>query len=201
MNSEEIWKDIPGYGGHYQASSLGRIRSKDRIVRKYSAVAGKVVDQLYRGRIIGTKTPNDEGYMTVHLGIDGRKHCVQVGRLVLLAFVGEPGAGEECCHGPGGPADNSVGNLRWDIHLENNRDRVRAGTYKVGAEHHATVATEDVILRVKRGELTPKQAASLTGLDYKIFWRAKRGETWRHLGTEAKLLEQTRREIGIKEAA
>lgn len=25
----EIWKDIPGYEGMYQASSLGRIRSKE----------------------------------------------------------------------------------------------------------------------------------------------------------------------------
>lgn len=27
MQSKEIWKDIPGYKGYYQASNLGRIRS------------------------------------------------------------------------------------------------------------------------------------------------------------------------------
>ena len=29
---EEIWKDIPGYENYYQASNLGRIRSKDRLI-------------------------------------------------------------------------------------------------------------------------------------------------------------------------
>lgn len=28
---EEVWKDIPGYEGQYQASTLGRIRSLDRL--------------------------------------------------------------------------------------------------------------------------------------------------------------------------
>ena len=27
---EEIWKDVVGYEGYYQVSSLGRIRSVDR---------------------------------------------------------------------------------------------------------------------------------------------------------------------------
>ena len=31
----EIWKDIPGYDGKYQASSLGRVRNrKGRILRQ-----------------------------------------------------------------------------------------------------------------------------------------------------------------------
>ena len=29
---EEIWKDIPGYENFYQASNLGKIRSKDRYI-------------------------------------------------------------------------------------------------------------------------------------------------------------------------
>ena len=29
---KEIWKDIPGYEGLYQASNLGRIKSLDKVV-------------------------------------------------------------------------------------------------------------------------------------------------------------------------
>lgn len=29
---KEIWKDIPGYEDFYQASNLGKIRSKDRYI-------------------------------------------------------------------------------------------------------------------------------------------------------------------------
>ncbi|GAB4272102.1 NUMOD4 domain-containing protein [Thermincola ferriacetica] len=34
--SEEIWKDIPGFEGKYQASTLGRIRSVTREITQIS---------------------------------------------------------------------------------------------------------------------------------------------------------------------
>ena len=30
--TKEIWKDVPGYEGYYQASNLGRVRSLDRTI-------------------------------------------------------------------------------------------------------------------------------------------------------------------------
>jgi hypothetical protein len=38
---DEIWKDIKGYEGHYQASNLGRVRSLDRYV--YTAKGTKIL--------------------------------------------------------------------------------------------------------------------------------------------------------------
>jgi hypothetical protein len=38
-NMDEIWKDIPGYEGYYQASTLGRIKSLPKLTgiqNKYS---------------------------------------------------------------------------------------------------------------------------------------------------------------------
>ena len=40
MITEEIWKDIPGYEGLYQASSLGRIKSCQKVLRYRN---GKIV--------------------------------------------------------------------------------------------------------------------------------------------------------------
>jgi hypothetical protein len=178
---EEIWKDIPGYGNHYQASSLGRIRSKDRIVRKFSAVVGKVVDQKYKGRIIGNSKPDPEGYMHVHIGVNGKKCSPQIGRLVLLAFVGEPGPDEECCHGLGGPADNSIGNLRWDSHFENNQDRIRNGTYAIGSAHPMAKITEEEARTIKYDCKTPKEARQKFNLSASQYWRIKTGRSWPHI--------------------
>lgn len=47
----EIWKSVPGYGGHYEASSLGRVRSIDRIVVKRHR-SGKLIQQKYAGRLL-----------------------------------------------------------------------------------------------------------------------------------------------------
>lgn len=140
----EIWKDIPGYGNHYQASSLGKIRSKDRIITKFSVLVGKVVKQNYKGRLLRNK-PDKNGYIVVHLGVNKKKYNVQVGRLVLMAFCGMPEKDQECCHNNGNPSDNSIANLRWDTHFENNQDRVKHGTYARGEDHHQSKLTEDQV--------------------------------------------------------
>ena len=36
--SVEIWRDIPGYEGSYQVSSLGRVRSLPRVIPVYDSV-------------------------------------------------------------------------------------------------------------------------------------------------------------------
>lgn len=54
---------------------------------------------------------------------------------MLEAFVGPCPPGEECCHGPGGPADNRLANLRWDTRQANIRDAVLGGKH-VGSRTH-----------------------------------------------------------------
>lgn len=132
----EIWKDIPGYGGHYQASSYGNIRSKDREVTKFSGLHKKVVKQFYKGRLLNPTKSDKWGHLSVHLGFDKTRKTVSVHKLVLLAFVGPAPEGMECCHNNGIAYDNRLENLRWDIHAANNADRRAHGKYKSGAEHH-----------------------------------------------------------------
>lgn len=85
----EVWKAIPGYGGHYEASSMGRIRVKDRVVEKRSNFAGgKVVKQFYKGRMLSPCASDRLGHMSVHIGLEGKKHTASVHSLVLAAFVG-----------------------------------------------------------------------------------------------------------------
>ena len=47
---EEIWKDIPGYEKYYMASTLGRIKSKDRVIK--TVLKGKEIKYIKRGRIM-----------------------------------------------------------------------------------------------------------------------------------------------------
>lgn len=175
--SLEIWKQVPGYGGHYEASSLGNIRSKDRIVRKFSAVAGKVVDQKYKGRMLNPCSTK-EGYRVVRIGVDGKKYGIQVGRMVLMAFKGLPPEGTECCHNNGNPADNRIENLRWDTHLENNRDRARHGTYALGEEHHSAKLDSKTVKAVYESEGPVSVIAEQFGLKENQVSRIRRGELW-----------------------
>lgn len=148
----EIWKDIPGYGNHYQASSLGNIRSKDRIVTKFSILCGRVVQQRYKGRLLNPTESSKWGHLFVHLGIDGKKYNLHVARLVLLAFVGECQKGQEACHNDGNARNNSVENLRWDTHAANNADRKNHGRYAANENHPMAKFTDRQIDEIYRSK-------------------------------------------------
>lgn len=166
----EYWQDVPGFGGHYQASTLGRIRSKARIVRKRHK-GGRVCEQYYGERIL-TNKPDASGYIRVHISVDGRKMAIATHRLVAMAFHGLPKEGQECCHNNGNPSDNRPGNLRWDSHLENNRDRLRHGTYLCGTAHHQSKFSPELLNDIRRGLLT-RPAAMARGVSHTHYYRVR----------------------------
>lgn len=118
MDQIEEWRPVDGSPG-YEVSSLGRVRSLDRTVRRSNGSLQSVRGQMMTQRVKAT------GYRFVRLA--GRYHYVH--RLVLTAFVGPRPEDMETCHNDGDPANNVVGNLRWDTHAENNRDKSRHGTH------------------------------------------------------------------------
>jgi hypothetical protein len=118
----EHWMPIPGYEGTYEASSLGRIRSLNRVITDRRGKARSLRGQILRAN------KNLAGRPMVQLYAGGRARPLLVQTLVLLAFVGPRPPGHEGCHGDGNPANNHVGNLRWDTRRENTLDRERHGT-------------------------------------------------------------------------
>ena len=75
----EIWKDIKGYEGYYQASSLGRVRSLER---------GVDVDGLLKGRIL-RQFKHSSGGLRVTLSKDYCAAQYFVHQLVAAAFFDE----------------------------------------------------------------------------------------------------------------
>lgn len=122
--TEEIWKDIPGYEGKYQASTLGRIRSVDRVIRMKSR-CGKEHDHRIKGRILRPGQFCKAGHVSVVLG-HGQPGS-PVHQLVARTFLGERPKGADVCHNNGDPKDNRPENLRYDTRTENNLDVLRIG--------------------------------------------------------------------------
>lgn len=110
----EIWKDIPGFDGRYQVSSMGRVRShmypRARILKQVINARGRPKINLYL------------------VGEPGNAVTREVHRLVLEAFVGPCPDGMEACHNNGNPLDNRLSNLRWDTHSANAVDKRFHGT-------------------------------------------------------------------------
>lgn len=172
----EVWKPVPGYGGHYEASSFGRIRSLPRTVTRHSAVVGRVVDFKLQGKILSART-GKYGHKFIHIGVDGKRYATAVHRLVLAAFVGPRPEGMEACHNDGDAGNNRLSNLRWDTHAANNADRRRHGRYAKGAAHHLTKLTLEQVRTIRRARSTT-EAARITGISYPHARRIRLGIAW-----------------------
>lgn len=114
FTKDEVWKDIPGYVGHYQVSSLGNVRSVDREVHRGGAtgnicMSGKTLAQH--------RTP--KGYCRVQLVLSGVAKNHMVHRLVADAFLKNLENKPVVNHINGIKHDNRLANLEWATHCEN----------------------------------------------------------------------------------
>lgn len=116
----EEWLSIDGFS-KYEASTLGNIRSVDRVV--YQKVnGGKVVGIHRKGKVLKQKTYTG-GYKSVYI-INGMDVFVDIAvhRLVAIAFIPNP-ENKKCVHHINHiRSDNSLGNLQWVTHSENNKE-------------------------------------------------------------------------------
>ena len=118
LTSCEVWRDIPGYEGKYQASSLGRIRSLDRVVKRRNWSSFRLPGRVLKPRL------SHKGYLLVGLCTEARTKNYSVHRLVARAFIPNPKGKPEINHRNGDKTDNRVENLEWVTTAENVRHSI-----------------------------------------------------------------------------
>ena len=125
----EIWKPIPGFNDWYEASSLGRIRSKPRVIHQSNGNK-----QHRKGAIL--KPGTARGYKMVVLCADGKRKSVTVHSVVALAFLGPREPGIQVRHKDGTRDNNKVSNLEYGTRSENTKDSVNHGTHNMARVKH-----------------------------------------------------------------
>jgi hypothetical protein len=166
----ETWKSIPEWDDLYQASNLGKIRSKSGHVLK------------------GRNTRS--GHLRVHLSRNGKVKDFYVHCLVLLTFVGHPEENQECRHLDGNPLNNNLSNLKWGSRSDNTLDSVKHGTFigrsSIDIELVKVIKQRITISSFNRrkgrsGIETYQQIADSFGVKRSIVANIASGAAWKHI--------------------
>lgn len=127
----EEWREIPGYGGRYQISNLGRIRSMPYVNYQMSSHPGVMMEKHIPGKIMAP-TNNGNGYMIIALRYKGsKKKNHYVHRLVAEAFIPNPDGFSEVNHIDYDKGNNIATNLEWVSREQNlawSKDNMRKPT-------------------------------------------------------------------------
>lgn len=145
----EVWKDIPGYEGIYQASTLGRIRTcegKTTNNKRYKT-------RRWKSRILKGRGDCPRTGKRVNLWKDSKPKDYLVARLVAATFLGPPEEGYTVNHIDGNRMNNAIENLEWLTLADNIRHGFKTGLYP----------TAKPIIVVKDGE--PMQFESMRKCD------------------------------------
>ena len=114
----EEWKDIPNYEGLYQVSNEGRVRSLDRVVKRYDTTRHIFINQRYKGKIKVQRCTHF--YLKVNLSKYGVFKTFNVHNLVALVFIGKRPKSMFIDHKDDNKHNNKSSNLEYITVLENN---------------------------------------------------------------------------------
>jgi hypothetical protein len=109
----EKWKDIKGYDGLYQVSTMGkvkRLRTEKKDIRNRVRIKQEVILKPYK---------NNMGRDLIRLSKNGITKTCLTYRLVAETFIPNPHNKKTVNHLDGNHTNNCVDNLQWCTYSEN----------------------------------------------------------------------------------
>lgn len=158
---------VPGYEGRYAVTDTGR-----------------VVSFAYNGGVKELSPSTDrKGYKRVGLyDENSNRTFIQIHRLVLFAFEGEPDEGEEARHLDGDPTNNRRENLAWGTISENREDARRHGTLNTGEKNGGAKISESDVVEIREryaeGGIKQQSLADEFGISRVQVTRICAGDRW-----------------------
>lgn len=172
---KEIWKDIPGYEGIYQASNLGKIKSIERWIEREDGYKNHILERIVKQHI----TRSDYGYYRVGLHKNGASKTFLVHRLIAATFLPNPDNYPQVNHKNEIITDNRVENLEWcsaDYNVHYGTCIERAGL----SRRNRKDLSKPVSQYTKEGVFVATYPSSVeayrqTGICYQTIWRVMNG--------------------------
>jgi hypothetical protein len=173
--SVEIWKDIENFP-NYQISSLGRVRSLDRIIERSDGTIANLKERILK------TFPLPAGYIYVDLKKNKKNIKQYIHRLVCEAFYPEyKGCGLEINHINGIRNDNRLENLEWINHTDNVRHSIYVlNTMQYGEKSANSKLTLEQVIQIRQNpdRLTQKELSKRFKVVQSIISRIVTGKRW-----------------------
>jgi hypothetical protein len=165
----KMWKDIPGYEGIYQASTLGEISTHSY---------GKT-----RLRILSA---DKRGYFHLALSKNGKMKNYFVHRIVALTFLpnDDPLNKTQVNHIDGNKSNNSTSNLEWCSRTENKEHAVRNGLVAWGERNRNNVLTQEQVSEIRhllKEGFTYNKLAEMFGVQQPCIYKIATNRIWKRL--------------------
>lgn len=183
MNGEiELWKEIAGYEGYYEVSSLGNVRT---IPRTYTHPKKGI--RCIKQHIVN-KRVDKNGYILTSLSKDGKSKTFKAHRLVANTFIPNPENKPQVNHKFGVKSDNRAHQLEWSTNLENSRHARKIGLIKQsGEENKFSKLNNAQVLEIYNSNLTTVELAEMYNTCRSNVYHIKRGLSWTHITKHKKV--------------
>lgn len=151
--SKEVFRDIHGYEGLYQANNLGMIKSIGY---------GKI-------RIL-SQSLNSNGYNQLNLCKEKIRRLWKVHQLIAITFIPNPNKKPHINHKNGIKTDNRVDNLEWCTQSENGIHAYKIGLRKPvsGINHPSSKLTMEQVSEIRSKYVPCKYSLNMLSREYGI---------------------------------
>jgi len=167
---KEVWKKVRGYGGDYEISNYGKIRS------------------YKRGGMILKPEITCHGYSVVGLTRDSKTTSYRLGRLVAKYFIGSPPRNKPYInHIDGNKINDCVSNLEYVSAKENTEHAMRIGLKPSikGSKHFNSKLTDLDVREIKQlykySSIPRKRLAKLYSVSVSTICGIMKGKAWPHI--------------------
>ena len=149
IDHNEIWKDVVGFEGLYQVSTLGRVKSLERRARNGCGTR-RVRERILKPGLMWKSKNTNKKYRIVGLAKEGTVVMQLISTLMLTAFVGPRPLGGQALHWNDISTDDRLINLYWGNIKDNAQDAIRNGRIKHGQDNYQASATNDIVRKIRR---------------------------------------------------
>lgn len=176
----EEWRPVVDWEGFYEVSSLGRVRSLDRVINMKNS-HGTVSRHFRRGMILQPHL-NPDGYLIVTLSKGGFKRKFFVHSIVIVSFVGpRPEGRQHCAHKDCNKLNNRATNLAWKTPQANMFDSLDFNMQAVGERVATAKLTAADVMEIRAASSSLRAQARRFGVSLQTIKLIRNRRTWRHI--------------------